>query len=478
VDCGLHSTCTEPLGCDCDAGWSGVFCDVTNYQWHTFYGASTNIDWGHDITTDSYDNIYVTGGSQATWTGPSGELPLHPYSGNWDISIIKLNSDGIYQWHTFYGSVSDDYSYSITTDSDDNIYIIGNSDTAWTGPSGELPLHSYSGFGIDIFIIKLNSDGIYQWHTFYGSGDYDYGYDIATDSDDNIYVTGYSWAAWIGPSGELPLHPYSGGRDIYILKLNSNGIYQWHTFYGSGNNDEGYDIATDSYDNIYVTGKSLATWTGPSGELPLHPHNSSSYDISLLKLNSNGIYQWHTFYGSGDYNYGSGITLDSYDNIYVTGYSWAPWTGPSGELPLHSHSDNSDISILKLNSDGIYQWHTFYGSSGSDNGWGITTDSYDNIYVTGYSNATWTGPSGELPLHPHSGDTNIPILKLNSDGIYQWHTFYGAVSDDEGYSITTDSYDNIYVTGYSSATWTGPSGELPLHPYSGGYDILILKLTP
>jgi hypothetical protein len=134
---------------------------------------------------------------------------------------------------------------------------------------------------------------------------------------------------------------------------------------------------------------------------------------------------------------------------------------------------------LKLNSDGIYQWHTFYGSGFTDYGHGITLDSDDNIYIAGYSNWTWTGPSGELPLHPHGGWYDITILELNSDGIYQWHTFYGSSDEDWGQRITTDSYDNIFVTGLSSGTtWTGPSGELPLHPHSGGYDIFILKLTP
>jgi hypothetical protein len=407
---------------------------------------------------------------------------LHSYSGNQDITILKLNSDGIYQWHTFYGAGNIDRGHGITTDSYDNIYITGYSGGTWTGPSGELPLHPHSG-SADIYILKLNSDGIYQWHTFYGSasGDGDNSSSITTDSDDNIYITGFSGATWTGPSGELPLHPHGSWDDISIIKLNSDGIYQWHTFYGAGGMDYGLGITTDSYDNIYVTGEGGATWTGPSGELPLHPHSGvwGDWDISIIKLNSDGIYQWHTFYGSGDDDCGHGITTDSYDNIYITGYSRGTWTGPSGELPLHPHSGGTGVFILKLNSDGIYQWHTFYGSGFTDYGHGITLDSDDNIYIAGYSNWTWTGPSGELPLHPHGGWYDITILELNSDGIYQWHTFYGSSDEDWGQRITTDSYDNIYVTGVSSATtWTGPSGELPLHPHSGGYDIFILKLTP
>ena len=62
----------------------------------------------------------------------------------------------------------------------------------------------------------------------------DSGYGIAIDGSGNVYVTGYSYATWNGPAGQNPLHAHSGGNDIFVLKLDSSGAYQWHTFYGSG----------------------------------------------------------------------------------------------------------------------------------------------------------------------------------------------------------------------------------------------------
>ncbi len=81
----------------------------------------------------------------------------------------------------------------------------------------------------------------YAWHTFYGSShpDYalDYGTGIATDRNGNVYVTGYSNSPWSGPTGESPLHAFTGSHDILVLKLDSRGSYQWHTFFGSNAND-------------------------------------------------------------------------------------------------------------------------------------------------------------------------------------------------------------------------------------------------
>ena len=148
-----------------------------------------------------------------------------------------------------------------------------------------------------------------------------------------------------------------------MLKLNSSGAYQWHTFYGSSGDDYGYGIAVDGSGNVYVTGNSDATWNGP-WKIPLHAH-SGGYDIFVLKLNSSGAYQWHTFYGSSRYDYGYGIAIDGSGNVYVTGYSLQPGR-PADRTRSMPTAEATDIFVLKLNSSGAYQWHTFYGSSGDD----------------------------------------------------------------------------------------------------------------
>ncbi len=396
------------------------------------------------------------------------------------ISVSSADAAS-YAWHTFYGSSSIDGSMSIATDGSGNVYTMGYSYATWNGPAGESPLHAYSE-GTDIFVLKLDSSGAYQWHTFYGSSGEDYGSGIAIDGSGNLYVTGFSWATWNGPAGQNPLHPYSGYDDIFVLKLDSSGTYQWHTFYGSTNIDYGNAIAIDGSGNLYVTGGSSVTWNGPADQSPLHAHSGSGdkgyWDIFVLKLDSSGAYQWHTFYGTNaGGNESNGIATDGGGNIYVTGHSYAIWNGPAGQNPLHPYSGDYDIFVLKLNSSGAYQWHTFYGSSSADYSWGIANDASGNVYVTGRSDASWNGPAAQSPFHAHSGSWDILVLKLSSSGVYQWHTFYGSSSPDYSYGIATDVNGNVYVTGSSYASWNGPAAQSPLHAHSGGSDIFVLKLS-
>jgi hypothetical protein len=433
---------------------------------------------------DGSGNVYVTGYSSTTWQGDGGTNPLHAHSGGADIVAVKLNSAGAYQWHTFYGSSSYDAGYFNAVDGSGNVYITGHSSATWQGDGGTNPLHAHSGGG-DIVALKLTSAGAYQWHTFYGSSDYDEGYAIAVDgSVSNVYITGRSHATWQGDGGTNPLHAYTGNTDIVALKLTSAGAYQWHTFYGSSLDDGGNGIAVDGTGgNVYLTGVSHATWQGDGSTNPLHAY-TGNYDLVVVKLTSAGAYQWHSFYGSSSgEDFGFTIAVDGSGNVYITGGSGATWQGDGGTNPLHAHSGGDDIVALKLTSAGAYQWHTFYGSSSDDDwGLGIVVDGSGNVCITGRSSATWQGEGASPhPLHAHSGGNDIVALKLNSNGAYQWHTFYGSSSDDDwGYAISVDvSGGNVYITGYSHATWQGDGGTNPLHAHSryGYTDIVVLKLT-
>ncbi|MFH0995463.1 MAG: SBBP repeat-containing protein [Pseudomonadota bacterium] len=448
------------------------------YQWHTFYGTIYGTyAIGYGIAVDGSGNVYVTGNSHA-WNGPTGQNPLNAHSGGFmDIFVLKLNSSGAYQWHTFYGSpTNNDFAFGIAVDGGGNVYTTGYSCATWNGPTGQSPLNAYKGYN-DTFVLKLNSSGAYQWHTFYGEqrSTHIFGDGIAVDGSGNVYVIGESYATW-----GSPLNAYSGKYDIFVLKLNSSGAYQWHTFYGSSRGYEyGKGIAVDGSGNVYVTGEANGTWNGPPtsqnplGQSPLNAHSGGYVNIFVLKLNSSGAYQWHTFYGpSSLYAVVSGIAVDGSGNVYVTGSSDTTWGSPLHAFIGGGGGGYNDIFVLKLNSSGTYQWHTFYGTGiGNNVGYGIAVDGGGNVYATGYSADSWGSP-----LHAHSGDSDIFVLKLNSSGTYQWHTFYGASNiNGTGYGIAVDGSSNVYVTGGSYA-WNGPTGQNPLNASDGAYGIFVLKM--
>jgi hypothetical protein len=59
------------------------------------------------------------------------------------------------------------------------------------------------------------------------------------------------------------MRAYSGSWDAFAAKLDSSGALQWNTFLGGSGYDDGRAIAVDGSGNVYVGGRSTATWGSP-----------------------------------------------------------------------------------------------------------------------------------------------------------------------------------------------------------------------
>ncbi len=452
------------------------------YAWHTFLGSDSEDD-GNGIAVDALGNIYLVGQDYRTWNGPGNTPPLHPFTGvNGEIVVVKLDANGNYLWHTFYGGSGLEEGTAIALDADGDIFVCAVSEANWLGDGGAAPLHAYTG-GKDIAVLKLTSAGQYLWHTFYGSGVRDGAIDIALDSQGNAAIAGSSNATWLGDASAAPVHAHSGANDIALLKLSGDGAYLWHTFYGAleaspslWNGDSARSLAIDNQDNLFVTGYSEGSWLGDGGAAPLHTYNDER-DFIVMKLSSSGAYRWHTFYGSGLSDYGQDIVLDQQGNPIVSGDSSAAWNGDGGAPPLHTQTFNYAFTALKLSTDGAYQWHTFYGSLLDVYNYALAATSKGEILLAGESYSSWLGADNAAPRHPYSGDADITLLQLHADGSYAWHSFYGSNSYDAAYDVAADGVGNLLVAGASDLSWLGDGAAAPLHPHSGEEDILLLKFA-
>ena len=86
--------------------------------------------------------------------------------------------------------------------------------------------------------------------------------------------------------------------------------------------------------------------------------------------------------------------------------------GTEGGLDGNTSSGSGDIFIVKYDSSGTKLWTKQLGTSSGDVGFGVTTDSSGNIYVTG-------GTGGGLDGNTSSGSGDIFLVKYNSSGIKQ-----------------------------------------------------------
>jgi uncharacterized delta-60 repeat protein len=353
------------------------------------------------------------------------------FSGNTLSSQYETSSGFTILFTQQLGTSASDVGYGVTVDSSDNIYLMGYT-------AGGLDGNTNSGDN-DIFLVKFNSSGVKQWTQQLGTSSQDYGRGVTVDSSDNIYVTGYT-------AGGLDGNTSSGERDIFLVKYNSSGVKQGTKQLGTSSQDYARGVTVDSSNNIYVSG---STYGGLDGNT-----NSGSYDTFLVKYNSSGTKQWTQQLGTSSRDIVRRVTVDSSDNIYLTGYT-------AGGLDGNTNSGDNDVFLVKYNSSGVKQWTQQLGSTSSEVGYGVAVDSSDNIYLTGYT-------AGGLDWNTNSGDNDTFLVKYNSSGVKQWTQQLGTSTDDLGYGVAVDSSDNIYLTG-----WT--QGGLDGNTNAGGQDIFLVK---
>jgi len=279
------------------------------------------------------------------------------------------------------------------------VYVTG----AYTGTATFGTQTLTSSGGDDIFIARLSSSGGWGWVRSAGGTNTDRGYGIAVSGDNSICVTG----SFVGTAtfGTSQLISY-GGTDVFIVRLNSNGVWDTHPQQcGGSGTDISYGIDSDSSGNFYVTGTFNGTATFGAFTLT----SNGNEDIFVVKLGIAGNCLWAKQAGGTSNDNGYGIASGRNGSCYITG----PFTGTAtfGATQLSSNG-GSDIYIARLDSDGNWRWAMKTGSSSADFGYGITSDTDGYAYATGTFKGTVSFGSSSLTS---SGQSDVFIAKIDQE---------------------------------------------------------------
>ena len=212
--------------------------------------------------------------------------PRRAFSSPTDYNAFaaKLNSSGVVQWNTFLGgSGGRDGAYGLALDGSGNIYIAGDSVESWG-----TPLQAFHG-DHDGYVARLTNSGDLVWNTFLGSASgITMWMSIAVSSAGNLYICGYSTAAW-----GSPWLPFSGIYDVAVAKMSGSGALVWNAFMGSQYVSMGYDIVLDPAQNICFTGPWNLTWASLGSGLvakisgdPLATTASFNTGLGTVNLNT------------------------------------------------------------------------------------------------------------------------------------------------------------------------------------------------
>jgi Beta-propeller repeat len=303
----------------------------TALVYSTYIGGTGN-EYGFGIALDSQGNAYLTGQVDPGYPTTLGSF--QPTIPSYNTGVTKLNATGnALVYSTFLGGSGNSLGNGIAVDSSGNVYVTGLAGDGFpTIPNESQPAY---GGGIDAFVTKVNPTGSgLVYSTYFGGSAREDAQAIALDNNGNAYITGITY------STNFPAYPIStipqlasvfqrtigGGQyDAFVTKFDINGETAYATYLGGNGNEKGTDIAVDSAGNAYVAGITTSTnfpTASPIQALKAGAGNDtlSGDDAFVSKVSPSGTDLIYSTYlgGSGNDN-GNRITVDSANNVYVTG---------------------------------------------------------------------------------------------------------------------------------------------------------------
>lgn len=384
-------------------------------QWISTNSGSGNIDLnienarGTAITSDIYENCYVTGYCYDSNTGT-------------DIITIMYDQNGDTVWvRRFNGTANmNDEGSAISLDKSGNICVAGTSANLNT---------SY-----DFTVLKYNQAGVLLWaNTFSLQNNFadDKGADITVDSNNDLIITGF------GTTG-------AGNTVLVTRKISEYGTELWtNTETSFTGNSQAVKLAVNVNNDVFITG---------------FVSNGYSSDMVVIKYDISGNKVFQRVIGGEGEDKAWGIAVDD-DNVIITG-------------TITNSAGNTDCYTAKFDSAGNSIWgNTFNGTgNGEDKAWGIAVDDDAAVYITGsttdlygnvnYITVKYDGSGTQLWASEYNGSGNGRDVANAIGLIYRNGTVAEVVSAGE----STGSENNLDYATVRYDTETG--NEISISRYS------------
>jgi hypothetical protein len=437
-----------------------------------------NLEWvklsGGDVyglATDGQSNLYITGKFRGTIDfdpGAGTDNLTSPGTNRDQAFLTKINADGTYGWTKTFGGTQHDYSFSVDTDSSDNVYIAGSFYDQGSpidfDPGAGTDNKTSNGFD-DAFVTKINADGTYGWtKTFGGSEDYDSAIDIAVTPEGAVYFVGYFYSDGaplvdFDPGAGTDNQTSNGDTYNFLTKINADESYGWTRVYSM--EDYNFNVAVNSSGEPYIAGQLWGSVDFDPGAGTVNYSSIGYYDTYLSKLNSDGIYQWLNVYATTGSDYGYAY-VDSQDNAYLTGSisGTVDFDRTSG-VDNHTPASSTSGFVTRLNSDDSYEYTRLFQGAGTSRPNQMAVDSNNAVWVAGsFENTVDFDPTPATDNRTSAGSSDAFLTKLTQT------TYQQITNLDPSLAAKTlsdvDATDNTITNGTSATIRLSLSDTTPI----------------
>ena len=259
-------------------------------QWSKIFGTGNNHERLYSIQ-ETNDGGYVFCGVKDYWPGPA----------DWDVWLIKTDSNGNQQWEqNFDVNSTNDRGRSVQQTSDGGFIITGRTS----------PLVSSDN---DILLIKTDGNGNQLWNQLLNSNITNFGrsegFSVEQTSDGGYIISGIC--------KDYPC----------LIKTDDNGSKEWDKIFGNMSEEPINDVHQTSDGGYILTG------------------TTENSDIWLIKTDINGNQQWDKNFGGTGYDKGNSVQQTSDGGYIITGMMYY----------------DSLFCLIKTDGSGNLEWNKNYG---------------------------------------------------------------------------------------------------------------------
>ena len=342
-------------------------------------------------------------------------------------------------WSRTFGGRYDDFANSVQHTNDGGYIIVGDTE-------------SYGENGVNVWLIKTDSNGYKEWSKTYGGKYDDHGYSVQQTNDSGYIISGSTFVA-------------GHGTAMYLIKTDADGNEEWdqkildkkvgNSFVCDKNNN-GYIIAGSIYYNGYnacvmktdANGYEEWNWTSKkSGHdvaysiehadggyiITGYLTNEGNNDVHLIKLDLNGNEIWNRTFDGGDYERGYSVHQTNDKGFIIAGYTKSYGAG------------YEDVWLIKTDSNGYKEWSKTYGGSRFDIAKSVKQTNDGGYIITGT-----TYSYGHQTIYP-----DLWVIKADANGNEEWNMTLGGTLTDCGRSILQNSDGSYIIAGYTSSYGAG-----------------------
>jgi hypothetical protein len=325
-------------------------------------------------------------------------------NGGIDGWLIKTNIEGHEEWNYTFGGENSEWFRKVKNTSDGGYILTGITNSFGYGSS-------------DIWLVKVNQEGLEEWQYTFGGADGDWGMSVEQTMDDGFIVVGHT------------LSFGAGFYDIYMVKTDAFGNEEWHQTFGGTEEDFGYSVLQTSEGGYVVLGFTVSFGSG-------------SRDVWLIKTDAQGNMEWDKTFGGSERDEGYSVQQTTDGGYIITGYTESFGNG------------QYDVWLIKTDSQGQEEWDKTFGGSVWDEGYSVQQTTEGGYIITGYT------------ISYGNGAKDIWLVKTDNAGNEEWNYTFGGINNEAGQQILQTFSGGYVIVGYTESRG------------SGQMDVKLIKTSP